>query len=59
MKERNATNAQLNSINVMMSNQQNKVAQDELLSLADATELSDWDMTNVQEPEPTMPGPGS
>jgi hypothetical protein len=59
MKERNATNAQLNSINVMMSNQQNKVAQDELLSLADATELSNWDMTNIQEPEPTMPDPGS
>lgn len=55
MKERNATNAQLNSINVTLSNEQNKTATDELISLADATELAQWDLTNAPMQEPIMP----
>jgi hypothetical protein len=57
MKLRNATNAQLNAINVAESNRQNQEAQDDLESLAVASSVKyDWDLTDQPE-EPVMPNP--
>jgi hypothetical protein len=55
MKQRNATNAQLNALVVAESNRQNKQAQDDLESLAVATQQSQWDLANMPDEEPVMP----
>jgi hypothetical protein len=55
MKLRNAINAQLNGLNVAESNRQNQEAQNQLESLAIASEHADWDATNDPTPAEMPP----
>jgi hypothetical protein len=54
MKLRNSTNAQLNALVVAESNRQNKQALDELETLAEVTQRTDWQFAGA-EFEPPMP----
>jgi hypothetical protein len=57
MKQRNATNAQLNALVVAESDRQNKQAQDSLESLAIVGQHSDWNLGdgNMTEQDPQIP----
>jgi hypothetical protein len=55
MKLRNAINSQLNALNVVESNRQNQEAQDQMGSLAIASEHAAWDATNDPSPAEMPP----
>jgi hypothetical protein len=59
IKQRNATNGQLNALLVTQSNRENKEAQDQLEGLGIATEVTEYDATNEPPgPDPQIPYQG-